>query len=71
VLKLGDIGAVADALAPRAVRLEAMVNGKNQLLPEDAVRTQMVRPGGKMPDSIEIGAGEETVGLADWFRAHL
>ncbi len=71
VLKLGDIGAVVDALAPRPVRLEAMVNGKNQQLPEDAVRTQMAGSSGKMPASVEIRAGEETVGLADWFRAHL
>lgn len=71
VLKLGDIGAVADALAPRPVRLEAMVNGKNQLLPEEAVRTQMAGSSGTMPAFIEVRAGEETVGLADWFHAHL
>jgi len=71
VLELGDIGAVADSLAPRPVRLEAMVNGKNQLLPEDAVRTQMAGSSGKMPASVEIRAGEKTYGLTDWFHAHL
>lgn len=71
VLKLGDIGAIAAALEPRSVRLEAMVNGKDQLLREDAVRTQMAGSSGKMPASIEIRAEEKTDGLADWFHAHL
>jgi hypothetical protein len=71
VLELGDIGAVPDALAPRPVRLEAMVNGKDQLLPENGVRKDIAQPDGKLPASVEIHLGEETSALTRWFHAHL
>jgi cephalosporin-C deacetylase-like acetyl esterase len=71
VLEVGDIGSVAAALAPRPLVFEASVNGKDQLVSANLVRSQLISPNGELAASTTIRAGEGVSDFAGWFRAHL
>jgi cephalosporin-C deacetylase-like acetyl esterase len=73
ILEAGDLADVAAALAPRPLRLNGLVDGLDQQVPDTVLRQQLdpVKAGyGNSPSALVAG---ESLGPAtsDWFSKHL
>ena len=73
ILEAGDIADIAAALAPRPLLLEALVDGRNRVLSEAALRSQLGPVYASYRSStahLRAGSAEEA-DLAAWARRHL
>jgi dienelactone hydrolase len=75
VLEAGDIADVAARLAPRPILMEGLVDGRNRLIPEVALKDQLAplfeAYGKTLPAALTVRAGKSSSNVAEWFRAHL
>jgi hypothetical protein len=75
ILQIGDLPDVAAVLAPRPLLLEGLVDGRNRLVSQDILESQLERILGaykkSVPSALSIRAKQTTADLADWFFSHL
>jgi cephalosporin-C deacetylase-like acetyl esterase len=64
ILESGDIADMAATLAPRPILMEAMVDGRNRLVPEATLRTQL-------PGTFLVRSKETDPSLVRWLAGHL
>jgi hypothetical protein len=75
ILEVGDIADVASTLAPRALLVEDLVDGRNRLVPETVLQGRL-EPLYKAyretsPAALSIRSGQSTSNLVEWLLAHL
>jgi hypothetical protein len=76
-LTAGDLSDVAAALAPRPLRLEALVDGVNRKVPAEALAkafevTRTAYRSAEVPDRLRLGADAAPAGtVAEWMLAHV
>jgi hypothetical protein len=69
----GDLAAVAAALAPRPLRLEAVVDGRNRLAAQERLERDLgtLREAYRMtPDALLLSPGE-SADIVDWLASSL
>jgi cephalosporin-C deacetylase-like acetyl esterase len=75
ILEAGDLADVAAALAPRALRLNGLVDGLDRLVPEAVLKQQLGPVEDAYPKgpaaALVIASQTPAAGSSDWFLKHL
>lgn len=75
ILEVGDVAEIASVFAPHPLLLEAMVDGRDQLVPLGELKSQLAPVyqsyGGDSSAALSIRAEEKPPEFADWFLTHL
>ena len=74
ILEVGDLSDIAAALAPRPLMLEGLVDAKNRLEPEPALRSALAQIYDSYrgePSQLVVRENGRTSGLSEWLAAKL
>jgi hypothetical protein len=70
-LEAGDLADIAACLAPRPILMDNLVDGRNRLVPDAALRGQLdvlyEAYRGTRPGALSVQSGQPAVGFVEWF----